>query len=249
MLISHSEISNVSPDWETPEGATDYEWQLDHDTDFSTSPVTFEGDTKASSVRLPALEPDTTYYWRVRATEPMLSQWSAKWSFTTSLGSETIAPTLLYPEAGASEVPLKPVFQWSAVAGADSYELIVSTEVSLANPSILKMDAYALPSTAWESNISLSYNTTYYWKARAISADTRSAWSAVGVFTTESPPEETLAPIPTPAPPSPPPPAPAPTPSQPTTPDWVKYLIGALLLTIILVLITMVALVIIVSRP
>ena len=251
MLISHSEISNVSLDWETLEGATNYEWQLDHDTDFSTSPVASEGDTKASSVRLPALEPDTTYYWRVRATEPMLSPWSAKWSFTTSLGSETIAPTLLYPEAGASEVPLKPVFQWSAVAGADSYELIVSTEVSLANPSILKMDAYALPSTAWESNISLSYNTTYYWKARAISADTRSAWSAVGVFTTESPPEETLAPtpIPAPAPPSPPPPAPAPTPSQPTTPDWVKYLIGALLLTIILVLITMVALVIIVRRP
>ena len=39
-------------------------------------------------------------------------------------------------------------------------------------------------------------------------------------------------------------PTPIPAPPQPTTPDWVKYLVGALLLTIILLLTTMLALVV-----
>ena len=233
-------IGNVNLDWETLKGATTYEWQLDYDTDFSTVPSGFEDDTEASSARLPELEPATTYYWRVRATEPVLSPWSAKWSFTTSLSPTVITPELYSPKAGATGVAIKPVFQWSGIAGADSYELIVSTEPSLANSTILKVEAYALPGTAWQSDISLNYNTTYYWKVRAISSDTESDWSAVGAFTTESPPS----PPPPSAPPSylspqpasesPLPPSPSP---QPTVPHWIVYLVGGLLLTVILLLI------------
>ncbi len=237
-------ISNVSLDWETLEGATEYKWQLDYDTDFSAVPDGFEGDTKASSAQLPALKPATTYYWRVRATEPVLSPWSAKWSFITSFGTEVIAPKLYSPEAGAGGVGLKPIFQWSAIAEADNYELIVSTDASLTNPTILKVEDYALPGTAWQCNINLNYDTAYYWKVKAIGSDTCSAWSAVSAFTTE--------PSPAPEPPAqelpPPLPPPSPTSPQPTTLDWVKYLIGALLLTIVLMLITMVVLVIVVRR-
>ena len=240
---------DVRLDWETLSGATSYEWQLDDDTDFSD--VSFEGDTEASSTRLSTLEPATTYYWRVRATEPVLSPWSEKWSFTTGMGSEATGPKLISPEAGGSGVSLKPVFQWSAISGAESYELIVSTDASLLNPVVLKVDDYALATTAWQCNINLNYDTTYYWKVRAISGDTYSDWSAVGAFiTTASPPEETLAPSPAPVP-TPAPAAPVSPPSTPTeseTPDWVKYLIGALLLTIILLLITMIALVIGIRR-
>ena len=240
-------INDVSLDWETLSGATDYEWQLNDDTNFS-SPVE-GGYTEASTTRLPALELATTYYWRVRATEPMLSPWSDKWSFTTALGYASIAPELLNPEAGASGIPLEPVFQWSDVAGADSYELVVSTDASLENPTILKVDDYALSSTAWQCNISLDYDTTYYWKVRAISSDTYSAWSAVSAFTTESPPSPLEEPSPEEAqepqePPSPPPPAP-----QPTTPDWVKYLFGALLATVVLLSVIILMLVRGMRRP
>jgi len=234
-------MGNVNLDWETLKGATTYEWQLDYNTDFSTVPSGFEDDTEASSARLPELELSTTYYWRVRATEPVLSPWSAEWSFTTSLSPTVITPELYSPKAGATGVSVKPVFQWSGIAGADSYELIVSTYPALANPTIAKIEAYALPSTAWQSNVSLNYDTTYYWKARAISSDTKSDWSAVGAFTTESPPS--------PPPPSPPPtvesplPPSPPPPPQPIVPHWVVYLVGGLLLTIILLLITTLVLV------
>ncbi len=229
-------ISNVSLDWETLSGATEYKWQLDHDTDFSSVPGGFEGNTQASSARLPTLEPDTTYYWRVRAAEPVLSSWSAKWSFTTSFGTEAIAPELSSPKAGARQIPIKPVFQWSAVAGSDSYELIVSTDPSFDNPTILKMGAYALPATAWQSGTPLNYDTTYYWKVRGVSGDSYSSWSSVGAFTTEptiTPSLSALSESSTP---------PAPSPPQSTTPDWVQWLMplgGIFLLGFLLVMIMM----------
>jgi len=241
-------INDVSLDWETLSGATTYEWQLNNDANLS-SPLE-GGYTKASTTRLPAIELATTYYWRVRATEPMLSPWSDKWSFTTALGYESIAPKLLNPEAGARGVSLKPVFQWSDIAGADSYELIVSADASFGNPTILKAGAYALPGTAWECNINLDYDTTYYWKVRAISADTHSAWSAVSAFTTESlpPPEEPQEPQETIAPSSPPPLPPS-APSPPTTPDWVKYLFSGLLTAVVLLSVIVLMLVRGMRRP
>ena len=239
---------NVILEWETLRGATEYKWQLDYDTDFSTVPTDFEGDTRASSVRLPALDTDTTYYWRVRVAEPVLSRWSVKWSFATGLGSVVVAPELLSPKAGVNEVSIKPLFQWSAIAGADSYELIVSTNVSFASPAIINIGEYALPATAWQSNIDLDYNTAYYWKVRAIGSSGHSAWSAVGVFTTESPPAQQppaqLTPVPetstSPSPQLSSPPSPPTTspPAESAIPDWVIYLVVGLLLTIALLLIT-----------
>ena len=190
----------------------------------------------------------------VWSTQPVLSPWSIKASFTTSFGYEATAPQLQSPKAGASGVLLKPVFQWSAVAGADSYELLVSTSPSLANPTILKIGAYALPSTAWQCNVSLNCDTAYYWKVRAIGSDTQSDWSAVGAFTTEpppsSPPPEPLPPaLSSPPPPPEPSPAPLPPSPQPTTPHWVIYLVGGLVLIIILLLTALLVLVATSRRP
>jgi len=209
-LINHA-ISNISLDWATLRGATSYQWQFDYDTDLSTVPSGFEGNTTASSVQLPTLSPATTYYWRVRATAPISSQWSSKWSFTTSLDTEAIAFKLESPEAGESGVSIKPIFQWGAVAGAEAYELLISTNADFTNPAITKTGEYTLPTSAWQCNLSLDYDTTYYWKVKAVSTVTSSAWSTVGAFTTESPPAPpaeyspaTPPPSLTPMPPAPP---------------------------------------------
>jgi len=258
-LNNHSVI-NVLLDWEAESGATGYEWQLDFDTDFSSVPTDFEGTTEASSVRLPSLDPATTYYWRVRVKEPVLSPWSPKWSFHTCLGTDLVTIGLTSPEAGEMGVPVKPLFQWSAVPGAEIYELLTSSDTRFANLVINRTGDFSLPATAWQGNLDLGYGTTYYWKVRAISSDTKSAWSAVGSFTTELPqpslvqpstPPTIVAPIPIPSPATPPvpptPPQPSPPlPSSPTlvqdAPGWVIYLIGALLLVIILLIVTVLVL-------
>jgi hypothetical protein len=244
--ILNYNINNVKLDWETLSGATSYKWQLDYDTDFSSIPTGFEGSTGASSARLPTLEPATIYYWRVRAIQPVLSPWSAKWSFTTSLGSETTALNLESPKAGAIEVPLKPLFEWSTMPGADSYELLVSSDVSFTNPVIVKIDDHALPATAWQCDIALNYDITYYWKVRACNVETHSTWSAVGAFTTKSSPELEPAPSPQP-PPVPPQPSPSSSPAQSMQqiiPDWVMFMIGGLFLTIVLLLVMILVLVV-----
>ena len=222
--IIDNTVRNISLDWETLEGATEYKWQINYETDFSSLPDGFEGETRSSSARLPTLEPATTYYWRVRAINPVLSPWSEKWSFTTGLSAEAPAPELESPQAGASGVSVIPIFQWSAIAGADGYELVISTEANLGNPTILKTGDYALPTTAWQCNIALNYNTTYYWKVRAISADTCSAWSAVSAFTTELPPstQSTSTPEPT-----------LPQSDDSDWPDWLLPLGGVFLLVIV----------------
>jgi len=48
-------VRNVSLDWETLKGAIEYKWQLDYDTDFSSVPSGFEGDTRASSAQFSLL--------------------------------------------------------------------------------------------------------------------------------------------------------------------------------------------------
>jgi len=192
-LIDHA-VKNITIDWETIDGATSYEWQCSHDTDFSSIPSGLEDTTSSSYVLLPALEPATTYYWRVRASAPIFSPWSPKWSFTTSLDTEIVALKPEIPAAGAAGVPIKPVFQWTAVVGAEAYELLVATDVDFSRPAIVKINDYSLPANAWQCDVSLDYGTTYYWKVRATASGTHSAWSSVGVFTTRTPPVTDIVP-------------------------------------------------------
>lgn len=250
-------ISNVSLDWKTLPGATEYRWQLNYDDNFSSIPSGFSGDTTSSSTRLPPLEMATTYHWRVRASEPVLSPWSATWSFTTYLGTTIYAPELYSPKAGTRGVLTNPVFQWSAIAGAENYELLVSSDISFSNPIIKRIGDNALPVTAWQSDINLDGDTTYYWKVRGISSGSYSAWSAVGAFTTVAMTAPATGPPPTlPQSPSPPAspeaspspqsglssaaPQPAQSPLPLSLPDWATYLIVTLLIIIVLLLVTII---------
>ena len=261
-------IKGLLLNWESLDGATQYEWQIDSDTDFSSVPTDFEGTTAASSVMLPDLNLNTTYYWRVRATQPVLSRWSERWSFDTALGNSIYAPVLLIPKAGDSDISLKPLFQWSALSGAESYELLVSSDAAFSNPVIIRADEYALPATAWKSDVSLDYNTTYYWKVRARGLGSLSDWSSVGIFSTGSevteipPSSESLMSSMAPTSPAMEHQSDSPTVSK-TQPekqsseiqevrqfpeDWMLYLGGALLLIIVLLVVTLLVIVTRINR-
>ena len=123
------------------------------------------------------------------------------WSFTTTLGSAALE--LMSPKAGANGVSLAPVFQWSAVSGAESYEMVVSTDSRFTDSVIHRRGALALPATAWQSDTELEYGETYFWKVRGLSSNSFSVWSAVGAFTTATPPPEPEPAEPEPAEPEP----------------------------------------------
>ncbi len=268
--ITDHTVRDVSLDWDKVEGATGYEWECSYDDDFASGSGKFTGSTTGTSERLPALEAATTYHWRVRASSPVLSPWSEKRSFTTVMDTEAVVLRPESPPAGATGVDINPVFQWTAVIGAQAYELIVATDAGMNNPVIAMTDEHALPGNVWQSEVSLNYGTTYYWKVRATGEGTCSEWSTIGVFTTveEAPAdhENTAAPenlgkvasLPlAPTPTLKPMPAPAstingfasPDLSELTSvPDWIIYLIGILLSIIILALLVILAIVLKIKR-
>jgi hypothetical protein len=247
--ISGIDNNAVTLVWTAMNGATRYQWQIDYDTDFLDLPDGFEGYCEVNSVQLSKLKTGITYYWRVRASRPGLSQWSTIWSFTTVLDITTITPELKTPEAGASGVSTKPIFQWNAVVEATKYELLVSKDASFSNPAIMKIGDYAINTTRWVSTTNLSYNTTYSWKVRAVSRGRYSLWSTVRTFTTEIAPSQ-LPPATGPSSdvtePSPPviteptilvstsEPPPYPPPAQSVTIDWIPLVIALMGLTIII---------------
>ena len=176
-------MQNLRIDWETMTGATMYEWQLDTDSALSSLPDGFTDTTSASSARLPVLDPGTTYYWRIRATSPLLSPWSNTMSFTTVLSGAIDCPKLNAPEFGAT-VNTRPIFQWDPVAGAAEYELLIDINSNLMDPVVNKSQANALTTTAWQCETELEQGTVYYWKVRATNSRSVSEWSNIGVFTT-----------------------------------------------------------------
>ena len=177
------DIVNLHLDWETLSGATTYEWQLTDTEEFSDLQIGFEGTTQGSSCRVPTLEVATEYLWRVRASAPFKSPWSTKYSFVTKLGNASLAPQLLKPEPGATDVVVDPVFQWTSFTEAEAYELLLGTDSELAVPLASKMGTNAVSETAWQHSTDLEQGKTYYWRVRAIGSGSSSDWSDVGAFT------------------------------------------------------------------
>jgi len=194
-------VSLVSPDdqapgldttgliikWQSLNGATEYEWQVADNPGFTGIPAGLTGTAESSSARPTGLEPAATYYWRIRAGKPFLGRWSETWSFNTVLGGSNVVPTLSVPEAGA-KTTVKPIFQWSTIAATEKYDLLVAKDAAFNNVVINKTGDNALPDNAWQSDVTLENNTTYYWKVKARSDKSFGAWSAVSVFITEPAP-------------------------------------------------------------
>lgn len=195
LAASGVDTRNVTLDWSGMAGAITYEWQVDNDGSFSSVSSSLKGETASTSVRLPHLEPAATYYWRVRVKEPTLSPWSPVRYFYTMLGTSGSLPALNSPKAAADGVAIRPVFQWTAISGAERYELLVATNVSFVDPVIARAGSLALAVNAWQCDISLGYNTTYYWKIRGVNSNSCSAWSGVGTFTTLLPPVSPIPPL------------------------------------------------------
>ena len=135
-------------------GATTYELQVSTDSAF-TSPTTIT--TSDTSATASGLEQGVTYYWRVRAKEPTVGNWSAARSFTTVTSSELLGPQLLSPEPGAYSVSSDTAFMWSLVDWATDYELKVWTDAgTVVGPVTVQGQTYA-PAEP------LDTDTTHYW--------------------------------------------------------------------------------------
>lgn len=106
-------LTALTLDWSTALGASDYELQMDTDAAFGDAPVTYS--TTATDYDVSGLSTETTYYWRVRASNDgdTFGEWTSTWNFTTTSdvgiewSDETALTLELYPNPTAGEFNLR----------------------------------------------------------------------------------------------------------------------------------------------
>jgi hypothetical protein len=192
--------------------------------------------------------PGTTYYWKVKASLPISSDWSETRSFTIEAAS-ALAPAIGSPANGATVTNTTPAFSWSPVAGTVTYEFQVAADTTFGAPLVNEK----LTSTAYQATKALEVGKTYFWRVRALEP-IPGEWSTIANFAVgeavEPGPPPTAPPVEVTVPEIEIPPITVPpaqvTVEQPTEPAapvisetllWVIIIIGAILVIALIVLI------------
>ncbi len=139
-------------------------------------------DTNFINVILP--ENNTTYYWMVRVrTGSCIGDWTDLLKFKTIISS----PNLINPKNNELISTFLPIFNWSNVDDAVSYDLEISLDSNFKN--IYKSRYQITSNTYTFPGEEFKELTTYYWRVRAQNQDGRSLWSETFKFyTKEAPP-------------------------------------------------------------
>ncbi|QSQ16339.1 endopeptidase [Myxococcus landrumensis] len=170
-------------DWADVSGASTYEVQVATDAAFTNVVASANSLVTSNWTISPALNVNTTYYWRVRAGNSCggTGSYSAAFSFTTRGCVTLAAPTLSSPADGATGVATSAALDWSDVPSAARYIVEVATDAAFTN--IVRSNT-TLTTSAWTVSPALNSATPYYWRARAADVCSESPNSTARSFTT-----------------------------------------------------------------
>ncbi|NJN44653.1 MAG: hypothetical protein HC806_08005, partial [Anaerolineae bacterium] len=150
--------------WSEVPGTTNYNIQFSNSIGFST--IVYQQNTANTSYtphtsNVLSLIPDGVWYWRVRATAPLTTEYSTPMEFTKQWGSPSNGPGLISPSDGATlDFYEYPTFTWNKVMGAASYRLEIDTDTSFAFPLSYSLITLA---TSHQPTDKLA-NGFYYWR-------------------------------------------------------------------------------------
>ncbi len=100
---------------------------------------------------------------------------------TLDIATSPLSPGLSTPIDGAVDQPVQPTFQWTAVAGADSYTLEVDDDPAFGSPEITET---GIVGTSFTPTSDLEEGTTYWWRVAAENFCGAGAASGTYSFTT-----------------------------------------------------------------
>ena len=172
--------------WGGVSGAASYTLWVSTSQSFSSGVTSYAGLTGTSQA-LSALSPAATYYWQVYGVAPGgtvgpggTSNWASYYSFTTSAAAPSSAPSLSQPTNGAAvNTTLSPTLSWSALAGAYSYGLQVSTSSTSFSTTVFSQTGL----TGTSQQVGPLNYTNYYWEVNATNGNGTGPWSAPWAFT------------------------------------------------------------------
>ncbi|MDX5319731.1 MAG: hypothetical protein LPK45_01590, partial [Bacteroidota bacterium] len=123
----------------------------------------------------------TAYFWKVKVFHALdTGEWSEVWKFTVR---DRIAPSLISPSNGATNVPLTDKLTWNSYPGAASYRYQLATD------SLFTQLVHNQVITSTTSNgLSLLASTRYYWHVIGRNSDGKEfgEYSETWSFTTDS---------------------------------------------------------------
>ena len=171
--------AGVSMSWNEPLGAVSYQYQIAVEDQFLA--LVADETTTANSLLGTGLMPNTTYYWRVRASDGnVFGAYSQTRVFTTNTLENFDLQT---PANSAVDVDFNTVnFNWTSALGASGYQLSYATDMAFSGEEVLTMTQSAAAVN------DLNAATTYYWRVRATANGVDyGEWSSVWSFTTAQP--------------------------------------------------------------
>ncbi len=175
--VGHPLTLNLT--WNTSARAASYALQVSKISSFTTTVVNLPSTTD-TSVSVGPLEYQTTYFWRVSATNAGgTSAFSPTWSFETIIEPPP-TPSLIVPADLATNLATTLQFAWNAAARAASYRVQVST-----NPSFSTVDVDTSGLTGTSVTLSgLQHSSTYFWRVQAVNDGGSSGFSSARQFST-----------------------------------------------------------------
>lgn len=166
--------------WYSINNVTSYKIEISLTSGFSSILDSANVTTNQYTMAFGKLNPSTTYYWRVNATNSNgTGPYSSVWSFTTL--SVPPAPTLISPANNSIGVSLTPTLYWGSISGITNYKVqvsLTSSFTSLIDSAVITNNYYVIPQGKFQ------YNTIYYWRVNATNSNGTGPWSAVWNFRT-----------------------------------------------------------------
>ncbi len=159
-----------------------YRYEIDENPNFN-SPNLRTGTTYSTSQYISGLAYGNTYYWRIQAyNDNDEAEWSNTWHFTVQSSLFPMAPTLISPANGSTNVAVNGrLLTWTFLSNATSYEVQLGTDSTFASAA-----TYTVYGSNYLMN-GLQTNTIYYWRVRGASGSSEfSPWSDAWHFTTSN---------------------------------------------------------------
>jgi hypothetical protein len=175
--------------WDAVTGAATYTVAVNTASDFTGTAQTFTITAATVANPIPSsglasgLTPGRTYYWRARVATPVMSPWSTGRSFITALTPPDLPDQPVIPTNGGIGIPVMPTFSWDVIAGATNYEFVIGEDSTFA---IIDYSSNTT-SNIFVTKEQLAYSTTYFWRVRATSTTTTSAWTVYSFSTVAAP--------------------------------------------------------------
>jgi photosystem II stability/assembly factor-like uncharacterized protein len=164
--------------WSKALYASGYHLQVSIDSLFRS--YFFNDSTITDTIMYITMDNNKKYYWRVKSLNIVgSSSFSSVYHFITIV-SNPIAPILIYPINGDTNVSPSPTFTWNNSGYRNYYQLQISDSSAF---------IYIINDTTWISDttkkvLSLENSKQFYWRVRAKNITGISDWSSTETFMT-----------------------------------------------------------------